>query len=168
MLNMDDARWSGLAGGYRIPFDPRPLLLRLEAGQDIGTVWHDLWDELHHQGDIGEASYAAVPHLVRICRKSKSIDWNIYAMVAVIELARNQGKNPDVPNWLADGYFHSIQDLAKIGSAEVLRSSDPDTVRSILSVIALAKGLRAHSEFLVNYSEEEMRQIASGEWNPFI
>jgi len=33
-------------------------------------------------------------------------DWNTYAITAIIELARNEGKNPDVPRWMADDYFH--------------------------------------------------------------
>ena len=76
MLSLDDNRWNNLTGGYRIQFDPRPLLAKLESGRDTATNWHELWDELHHQGDVGEASYASVPHLVRIHRKWGLVDWN--------------------------------------------------------------------------------------------
>jgi len=57
----------------------------------------------HHQGDVGEASYAAVPHPVRIYHKRAVIDWKTYAIVAVIELARDERKNPEIPQWLS-GY----------------------------------------------------------------
>ena len=43
---------------------------------------------------MGEATYAAVPHLVRIHRKGGIADWNTYAIVAIIELAREKGDNP--------------------------------------------------------------------------
>jgi hypothetical protein len=66
MLDFDDSRWKGLKGGYRIPYDPRPVLRNLEEGKDLSDAWSELWDELHHQGDVDVASYAAVPHLVRI------------------------------------------------------------------------------------------------------
>ena len=122
MLSLDDQRWSGLEGGYGTEFDPRPLLLRLEAGRDVDTVWQELWGELHHQGDVGQASYALVPHLVRIHRQRGSIDWNTYAIVATIELARGQGSNPAVPKWLEEDYFGAIKELAKLGSVEVLRA----------------------------------------------
>lgn len=56
MLKLDDPRWSEMEGGYRIPFDPRPLFGKLQANQDVETVWNELWNELHHQGDVGEAS----------------------------------------------------------------------------------------------------------------
>jgi len=159
MLNLNDDRWNNLTGGYRMKCDPRPLLAKLEAGQDEATTWTELWDELHHQGDVGEASFASVPHLVRIHRNRGSADWNIYAIVAIIELARKTGSNPDVPKWLEEDYFRAIQELAEIGANEVTRAEEQDTVRAILSVIAIAKGLRAHGKFLVEYSEDELLDI---------
>ena len=66
MLELEDERWDGLKGGYRVPYDPRPALRKLYAQEDVGAAWEDLWQGLYHQGDVGEASYAAVPHLVRI------------------------------------------------------------------------------------------------------
>src|ERR1700694_4323640 len=69
MLSLDDNRWNNLTGGYRVKCDPRPLLARLESDQNKETAWHELWEELHHQGDVGDASYASVPHLVRIHRQ---------------------------------------------------------------------------------------------------
>ena len=79
MLDLDDNRWSNLTGGYKTQFDPRPLLARLETGQDTTTAWHGLWEELHHQGDVGDASCAAVPQRVRIYRNRGLVDWNTYA-----------------------------------------------------------------------------------------
>lgn len=139
-----------------MPFDPRPSLLNLESNVHAKEAWHELWEELHHQGDVGEASYAAVPHLVRIHGERKPDHWNTYALVAVIELARGKGKNPEVPEWLREEYFSAIQDLAKLASTEILRAKDPEDVRAILSIIALAKGARTHARFLLEYSEEEM------------
>ncbi len=159
MLSLDDNRWNNLTGGYRMKCDPRPLLAKLEAGQDIATAWSELWDELHHQGDVGEASYASVPHLVRILRNHGLPDWNTYAIVAIIELARKRGENPEVPTWLDEDYFRAIRELADIGAAQVSLTEEPDAVRAILSVIAIAKGLRAHGRFLVEYSEDELLHI---------
>jgi hypothetical protein len=156
MLSLRDKRWTKLKGGYRTVFDPRPSLQNLESNVYLKEAWHELWEELHHQGDVGEASYAAVPHLVRIHAERKLDDWNTYALVAVIELARGKGKNPEVPEWLKDGYFLAIQELAKLGSTEILRAKDPEAIRAILSILALAKGARTHARFLLEYSEEEM------------
>jgi hypothetical protein len=161
MLSLKDKRWPQLLGGYKMPIDVRPLLSRLENERDTTSVWEELWNELHHQGDVGEASFAAVPHLVRIYRKRGIEDWNTFAIVAIIELARKEGKNPDVPKWLEEGYFRALRELAEIGAHEVLRTKDPDVTRAILSVVAIDRGLRTHGKFLVNYSEDEMLEIES-------
>lgn len=77
-------------------------------------------------------------------------------MVATIELARTTGQNPDVPDWLNVDYFQEIRELAEIGAAEVLRAEEADVVRAMLSVVAIAKGLRTHAKFLVEYTEDEL------------
>src|SRR3954464_5346322 len=118
MISLEDARWLNMAGGYRTPLDPRPLLKRLETDTDTTAVWRELWDELHHQGDVGEASFAAVPFLVESYRQRHVIEWNTYAIVAIIELARKEGQNPDVPQWFAEDYFQAIGKLAEIGTLE--------------------------------------------------
>src|SRR5581483_8750964 len=132
MISLDDPRWSSMTGGYRMQLDPRPLLKRLETDADTTDVWHELWDELHHQGDVGEASFAAVPFLVEYYRKRRVLDWNTYAIVAIIELARKEGKNPDVPQWLVADYFDSIHQLAEIGTAEIPKAEEVEDVRAIL------------------------------------
>jgi hypothetical protein len=137
MLSLADDRWPTLKAGYRVPMDVRPLLQQLESGGDRQASWRQLWDELHHQGDVGEASFAAVPHLVRIYQELRVVDWNAYAMVATIELARGKGGNPDVPAWLREGYERALEALARRGLADLPRAQDQETVRSILSVLAV-------------------------------
>jgi len=62
---------------------------------------------------------------------------------------------------LKEDYFRAIQELAEIGAAEISHTEEPEAVRAILSVIAIAKGLRAHGRFLVDYSEGELLDIES-------
>jgi hypothetical protein len=161
MLSFDDKRWSELKGGYRTRFDPRPSLAKLEAGKDVEAAWHELWEEFHHQGDVGDASYAAVPHLVRIHRRRGVVEWNTYAIAAIIELARRQRANPEVPHWLEENYFTALLELAEIGSIEVLRSNEQEEVRAILAILAIVKGAQTHGRFLVAYSDEELLDIES-------
>ncbi|MHB8487129.1 MAG: hypothetical protein ACYDCM_15565 [Candidatus Acidiferrales bacterium] len=156
---MNDKHWENLQGGYRSPFDPRPLLSKLEADKSAKATWEELWGELHHQGDVGTASYAAVPHLVRIYRRRGVIDWNTYAVVAVIELARDNGKNPEVPEWLAEDYFQALRDLAELGAVEILNAKNSEDIRAILSILAIAAGARTHARFLINYSAEELLEM---------
>jgi hypothetical protein len=161
MLSLDDNRWNNLTGGYRMKCDPRPLLVQLESEQTRETAWNELWEELHHQGDVGEASYASVPHLVKIHQKGGQDASNTFTIVAIIELARGKGTNPEVPKWLEEDYLWAIRELAETGTAEIWRTDEPETVRAILSVIAIAKDLRTHGRFFVEYSEDELLDIES-------
>lgn len=147
-----------------MPFDPRPLFAKLQANHDVKAVWDELWNELHHQGDVGEASYAAVPHLVRIHRERGVTDWNTYAIVATIELARDSGKNPPVPDWLEPAYDNAIQELADVGRAELGVVSDEETIRCILAILAIAKGARVYGRLLADFSEEEVLELGREVW----
>ena len=131
----------------------------LESNVHVKEARHELWKELHHQGDVGEASYAAVPHLVRIYRERGAIDYNTYAIVAVIELARTSGNNPEVPEWLKEDYFKAIRELAEVGANEVLKAKSPDESLSMLSILAISAGARTHARFLLDYSDEEMLEM---------
>ena len=125
MLELDDRRWSELEGGYRVPFDPRPALRQLERGVGLSDAWRELWDGLHHQGDVGLASYAAVPHLVRIHAAHAAADWNTYALLEVIEWERHVDRNPTIPDWLKRGG----SGRAAIGSVSTCRRGDRRTAR---------------------------------------
>jgi hypothetical protein len=94
-----------------------------------------------------------------IYKKLGTLDWNPYAIVAVIELARTEGQNPELPKFLEMDYFRAIQELAEIGTIEVSRAVEPGLVRAMLSIIAIAKGLRTHGRFLIKYSEDELLKI---------
>jgi hypothetical protein len=85
-------------------------------------------------------------------------------MAAIIEVARAERGNPEVPDWLQEEYFRSIQELAETGAKEILRADDSEAIRAILSVIAIAKGLRTHGKFLVEYSEDELQTKAEALW----
>ena len=159
MLGLDDKRWQNLDGGYRKKFDPRPSLSKLDTNNDTKVAWQELWEGLHHQGDVGEASYAAVPQLVRIYRNAGVIDWNTYAIVAVIELARDDDKNPPIPKWLEEDYFQAIRDLAELGAVEVLQTKNPEEIRAILSILAISAAARIHAKFLIDYSAEELLEM---------
>jgi hypothetical protein len=58
-------------------------------------------------------------------------------------------------------YLRAIRELAEIGAVEIFRTEEPETVRAILGVIAIAKGLRIHGRLLVEYSEAELLDVES-------
>jgi hypothetical protein len=137
MLPLFDTKRAALRGGYRVPYDPSAALSKLGQGHD---TWDELWSELHHQGDVGEASYAAVPHLVEIAAKSGQRSWNFYALVSTIEIERHRTSNPALPGWVADDYFMAIRGMQRLALNDLPLQDDPLTVRVILAALALCRG----------------------------
>jgi len=158
-MDFDDARWIGLLGGYHVPYDPRCALQKLEAGKVVDDAWQELWNELYHQGDVGHASYAAVPHLVRIHAARQARDWNTYALVATIEEARREGRNPEIPSDMREAYETAWRDLVNIGLCELWDAIDATLVCSILGVIAIGKGQFTLGQFAVSFTEDERREF---------
>jgi hypothetical protein len=63
-MRLDDSRWANYHGGYnRALYNVVPLIHRLNSEGTSESFWEIVWDEFHHQGDVGEASYALVPYL---------------------------------------------------------------------------------------------------------
>lgn len=137
MLPLSDPIWKSLRGAYKGLYDASVPLVRLEHGDD---VWEELWNELHHQGDVGEASYASVPHLVRICGARPTRDGNVYALVSTIEVERHRKSNPPLPDWLRADYDNALRELLALGLSDLARIEDPITIQCILGAVALARG----------------------------
>ena len=159
MLDLNDKRWAEMKGGYRVLFDPRPLLAQIETGKKLDETWYELTGELFHQGDVGEASYAAVPHLVRIHGQRGLPDANTYSLVATIDLARGEGKNPEVPRWLQPGYDNAISALAVIGLRELTVAKKMEEIQSILALLAIWKGARTYGRLLNWYAQDELSEL---------
>jgi len=128
----------------------------------VEDAWQELWSELHHQGDVGEASYAAVPHLVRIHAARGVADWNTYALAACIEEARRVGKNPPLPPELREAYEAAWRDMAKLGLRELEAAKDPTLICSIIGVIAMDKGQFTLGRLAVSFTEDERQALIEG------
>jgi hypothetical protein len=157
-MNLDHDGWTALEGGYRVPYDPREALRTLERG-DAAQAWEELWTELYHQGDVGLASYAAVPQLVRIHEARGVADWNTYALVAIIEEARQAGHNPDLPESLRGAYHAAWRRLAEVGMRELPAAVDRTLISAILAVVAMAKGQFSLGRFAVLFTDDERKEI---------
>jgi hypothetical protein len=139
VLDANSPLWSQLRGGYRTHYDPRPAIQRLEDSEEP-AAWDELWEQLHHQGDVGEASYAAVPLLVGLETRKRSSGWRFLALLATIEIQRHSKKNPPVPEWLSAEYGQAWQNVVPLALSTLSESRDPLVIRSALAVVALAKG----------------------------
>lgn len=150
LLSLDDPLWPTLEGGYRQPYDVSQPLKALQAGDD---VWHELWEELHHQGDVGVASYAAVPQLVAICSGAAERSVDFYALIALIELERHRRHNPPLPDWLRESYHAAWAQLPRIAAHDLQGDGEPVVLSAVL---ALAKGKLKLGAMLMHMDSSEM------------
>jgi hypothetical protein len=158
MLNFDDPRWQQLCGGYRIPFDPRPLLIQLERDPSAKN-WGLLTEELFHQGDVGDASYAAVPRIVSIALTHSPLRVDALTLVILIEEARRSGENPPGPDWLMTEYEAAIEQLAREVLIRFEQFESADLVRGALGILAVWKGQIGCARAAAFYSEEELKEF---------
>jgi hypothetical protein len=157
-IHFNDDRWTRLLGGYRLPYDPRPALRALERGE-AAEAWNELWNKLRHQGDIGDAAYAAVPHIVRIHELRGVPDWNTYALVATIELLRDDARNPKLPTDLQEPYDAAWRRLVEIGLFKLKLAKEAPLVTSILAVLAIGKGQRTLGCLAAEFTEDERQEM---------
>ena len=140
MIELDDPRWEGLTGGYRLLYDPRPALRALEADANRKDLWDELWNELHHQGDLGEASYAAVVALVRIESGRRRFGSNLFALAATIEVERHRKGNPPIPAWLELG-CHVARARIRVGR----RESRTDAIQKAVGIASIVNQIAANA-----------------------
>ena len=160
MIKLDDPIWDTFVGGYRTPYNASPRLQELENGSgETGKIWEEFWNELHHQGDVDVASYAVVPHLVRISIARNLLDWNVFAMVATIEESRLFRKNPSIPKWLESDYYSAIKKLAEFGALNFSRGWPKELTQSFLAVGAFAKDSPNTGRMLIEFSDDEMKEV---------
>ena len=158
MLDLDDDRWTQLLGGYQVTYDCRPALDRLGRPDSRAGAWEELWENLHHQGDIGSASLAAIPHIVKISEQFDEVDWNLYALPGLIEELRLEA-GFEVPSWLSDAYFKSLEKLALRAASDLQKTEDYVEVTSALAIIALSKGMLIPGRLLQSYSLDELYEM---------
>lgn len=143
MLLLDDNKWKELPGGYHIPYDASLPLKKLEQAttvEEIETIFTELWDELHHQGDVDLASYYAVPHIIRIAKEKKLYNWNVFGLVATIEVERHSN-NPQLPEEYEAAYLHSIQKELPELVKEIWQDKwDAALASTTLAALAVSKG----------------------------
>jgi hypothetical protein len=134
---MTEIPWETLKGAYREQYDPRIAVAEVARGGD----WSSLWEELHHQGDVDTASYAAVPMIADLAERGFGADWNSYALPVAIELARQGSVNPPIPDWAADAYRSGLERLFAVGLAVLPSASEELLIASIISLFAAHKQL---------------------------
>jgi hypothetical protein len=160
MLPLDDPRWKDLQHAYGEATDI-PALLRLLA-QSSGPnahyreePWFSLWSRLCHQDDVFTASYAAVPHIVRIAADATGpIDASFFLLPTSVEIARKTGRGPHVPQAYAEDYHHAIGLLLDNAFLHRHEAWDRSMLLSVAAAQAIAKGHVDLAESLLDMADE--------------
>ena len=159
MLNLDDPRWESLEGGYGIPHDPRPAIARLAETTEPDPIWEELWENLHHEGEVGTASYAAIPALVAHGR----FEWNLFALAGTIELERGMEGNPELPDWVEAAYEAAWEQLFKQALERIVTTEESVTLRCLLATLAIGKGDHRRGRLLLDYADDELDALLDEE-----
>jgi hypothetical protein len=162
MIILDDNLWKGLKGGYKLVYDASVPLKQLEKATDkeeIASVFDELWNELHHQGDVGLASYLALPQLVRISSEKNLFDWNVLALCATIEQQRHLGNNPELPQEYSHYYDNGLMNLKEFILDNFKVIKDEITLTSALSALAACNGQVKLSKAIINLSEDVLDEF---------
>jgi hypothetical protein len=140
MLPLLDSRWNTYIGGYQVPYDASQALRRLLDGPDQESALAELENELCHQGDLGSASYAALPWIVEYVRRCPELDARAVGLALTIEFGRpfNRG---ELPEELREGYETAVRQLPEVVVSKRGRGPwDDRQVQVAASVLALGQG----------------------------
>jgi hypothetical protein len=138
MLALNDPRWQTFKGGYQVPYNasiPLRALEKAASREEEKRILKELWQELHHQGDVNVASYLALPHLIRIANSKKLTNWDIPALVAVIEVQRHTNNEP-LPLEFIPEYEQEIKGIIDV--IKFNQNQKWDTVYAASAAAALA------------------------------
>jgi hypothetical protein len=155
----EELPWASYRGGYnRIQYDVRPLIRRLQDEGTTDEFWSEVWNELYHQGDVGEATYAIIPFLVDSLRHSDRIDSQLVAFAVYVELDRRREGNPDVPAELASEYLAAVAALPQILATHADQEWDEYLVMFHAAAVAVRHGqyslARAYLELTPDEAED--------------
>jgi hypothetical protein len=134
------------------------LLLRLRSDPHSEGLWSELFENLYHQGDVGETSFAAVSELARLLPEDQPLPWQLISLVHSIEEARLAPRNPELPIWIANEYFAAIKTLARRCLLELQGPTSDVSARSMIAFVALWKGLKIYAKAIGDYSEDELKE----------
>ena len=161
-MTLDDNLWKKLQGGYKTIYDASIPLRQLEGTEDkekIKEVFDELWNELHHQGDVGLASYLALPQLVRIGKSKGLFDWNLLGLCSVIEQQRQLADNPPLPAEFREYYESGLKELKQFVLANIDSEKDKTTFRIALSALATSSGNIKLGKAIMELDDDVMNEF---------
>ena len=171
MLTLDDPLWHELDHAYGKAADVPGLLRTLASctGPKVShedEPWFSLWSSLCHQGEVYTASYAAVPHIVQIASQADGpVDFSFFQLPAAIELARQTGQGPDIPEACVASYHRAIAQLVDVVSLHRHEAWDQAMLLSAAAALAVANGHFDVAEALLNLDADWIAKINNCEFD---
>lgn len=165
MLSLDDPLWNQLEHAYGKASDIPDLLrkLALSTAPSAGNTseqWYRLWSSLCHQGDVYTASYAAVPHIVKIASSTATpVDFSFFQFPAAVEVARRGGRGPEIPEQLGSDYHQALAHLSECVSIHRNDAWDRPMLLSAAAAQAVAKGHIDIAGALLNLDNDWIAEI---------
>lgn len=167
-LPLDSPRWGELEHAYGKASDIPELLSQLETvppSIEDREPWFSLWSALAHQNDVYPASFAAVPHVVRILATAPlTADFSYFLFPAVVEISRQEKQFPIAEDLQAD-YLAALAALPRLVALASARDWDQYFLACALSAVAAAKGFgtvaKAALEMTPEVAEEFMDWVES-------
>jgi len=156
LLPLDDPHWASYRGGYnRAPYNVVPLIHRLNSEGTSGSFWEVVWPELHHQGDVGEASYALVPYLVEYQSRQRELDEQLFHFCVIVDLAQPENNNPEIPPEIESSYALAMRRLPVIGTELLRRGCGEAVVMGVAAAAAMAGGHRVLARAYVDFGRAD-------------
>jgi hypothetical protein len=131
---------------------------------DDGTSepWFSLWSALAHQGDVYSASFAAVPHVVRILvRDPCRATFSFLQFPTWVEICRVK-KKASIPRDLEEAYFAALAMLPESVAVASRAEWDDCRLSCALAAVAAAKGKTDVAEAILELNSEVAREFL--EW----
>jgi hypothetical protein len=143
MLDLTSPRWEELTQAYGAAGDvPRLLgaLTRVDDGAARAELWFALWRMLHRPDAAYSASYAAVPHLLRVGRSLPMADHaQAMHLASRIEIARREPASDPMPPDLVDAYAAAMEGLPRDVAASSSDPWPPDVARICAAALLVGK-----------------------------
>jgi hypothetical protein len=150
------AEWLNVDGKA---YDPGPAIDAWRGGD--ASAGQALSEQLYHQGAVNSASYAAADGIANMIAEAASPDWNAYALLASIEEGRLAVSSPAMPPELALSYGKAWATVLPKALADLAGATDDRSVRSILAVIAHAKGQHSIAAITLCTEDERLEMLGA-------
>ena len=164
MLELTEQVWEKYDHAYGVASDIPQLLKDLSDyprnENNKCEPYFSLWSCLCHQGDVYQASYAAVPHIVDLLQVGPAdAALDFYLLPVCVEIARQKGRGPLIKSELETDYRNSFGTLL---NCVPRASSSAAGYGSVLSAtVAVCNGQHELAEVDLELDEDVIKEFWS-------